>query len=44
LKIIAVHFGETLAQTAHEPTAFHEPHRQLIFDPLMDALASAPGD
>jgi CubicO group peptidase (beta-lactamase class C family) len=38
LQIIVVRFGDVLAETAKVPGGFHEPYRQFLFDPLMEAI------
>src|SRR5262249_51868852 len=38
LNVIVVRFGATLAETGHKPKDFHEPYRQYLFEPLMEAL------
>jgi CubicO group peptidase (beta-lactamase class C family) len=41
LNLIAVRFGNVLEETVHTPSAFHEPYRQFLFDPLMEAITGA---
>lgn len=38
LNLVVVRFGGVLAETAHKPKAFHEPHRLHLFEPLMEAI------
>jgi CubicO group peptidase (beta-lactamase class C family) len=42
LNLIVVRFGATLAETDHDPKAYHEPYWLYLFDPLMGAMADKP--
>ena len=41
LSVIVVRFGSVLAETDHQPKAYHEPYRLYLFEPLMEAIADA---
>ncbi|HEY5913854.1 MAG TPA: serine hydrolase [Verrucomicrobiae bacterium] len=43
-KLIVARFGGTLAETGHNPKAFHEPYRLYLFEPLMAAVAAGQAE
>src|SRR5258706_7649916 len=42
LKLIAVRNGDAIGPAKAEPSQYHEPVRQFLFEPLIDAIAAAP--
>src|SRR2546421_6251732 len=42
LKLIAVRNGDALGPAKAEPSQYHEPVRQFLFEPLIDAITAAP--
>jgi CubicO group peptidase (beta-lactamase class C family) len=42
LKLIAVRNGDALAAARSEPSQYHEPVRQFLFEPLIAAITGAP--
>ncbi len=44
LNVIVVRFGAVLAETDHQPKAYHEPYRLYLFEPLIEAIADKPAE
>jgi CubicO group peptidase (beta-lactamase class C family) len=44
LNLIVVRNGGVLADTSHDPGAYHEPYHQFLFEPLMEAIICTPAE